>query len=350
MTTAKDILMMIRQLCASLSCAFAFLPLAFAPRHSPLTAMSAEIIDGKAIAADIREELRKEVASMVEAGKPTPGLAVLLIGSRRDSQTYVNMKKKACAGVGITSFGYDYDESVTQEEIMAKIQELNERSDVHGILVQLPLPAHLDEKAILDAVAPAKDVDGLHPENVSKLALQGTHGNKQGYWTSLDKIPFSVPCTPLGCIELLDRSGVEISGKRAVVVGRSNLVGLPVSFLLLHRNATVTIVHSRTKDIQEEVSRADIVIAAVGKAELIKADWLKEGAVVIDVGINSVDIPPEQRVEGKKPYRLVGDVDFADVFSKCSKITPVPGGVGPMTIAMLLRNTVNSCKRTCGDL
>lgn len=312
--------------------------------------MTAEDIDGKAIAADIREELKKEVDDMISAGKQVPGLAVILVGSRRDSQTYVNMKKKACAQVGIASFGYDYDESVTQETLMAKIQELNARNDVHGILVQLPLPAHLDETAILNSMRPEKDVDGLHPENVSKLALQGTHGNKQGYWKSLSNIPFSVPCTPLGCLELLDRSGVEIKGKKAVVIGRSNLVGLPVAFLLLHRNATVTIVHSQTQNIEEEVSRADIVIAAVGRAKMVKASWLKEGAVVIDVGINSVDLPPEQVVEGKKSYKLVGDVDYDEAKKKCSKLTPVPGGVGPMTIAMLLRNTVNSCKRSSGTV
>lgn len=312
--------------------------------------MTAELIDGKAISATIRDEITKEVTEMVNAGKQVPGLAVILVGSRRDSQTYVNMKKKACDQVGIVSFGYDYDESVSEEEILAKIQELNERRDVHGILVQLPLPAHLDETKILNSMNPEKDVDGLHPENVSKLALQGTHGNKQGYWKSLANIPFSVPCTPLGCLELLDRSGVEITGKKAVVIGRSNLVGLPVSFLLLHRNATVTIVHSQTKDIESEVARADIVIAAVGRANLVKSSWLKEGAVVIDVGINSVDLPPDEVSEGKKPYKLVGDVDFDDVKAKCSKITPVPGGVGPMTIAMLLRNTVNSCKRASGNM
>jgi 5,10-methylene-tetrahydrofolate dehydrogenase/methenyl tetrahydrofolate cyclohydrolase len=308
--------------------------------------MTADLIDGKAIAATIREELKQEVSQLAAAGKQVPGLAVILVGSRRDSQTYVNMKKKACAQAGITSFGYDFDESVTQEELLSKIKELNDRSDIHGILVQLPLPAHLDETAILNSMDPEKDVDGLHPDNVSKLALQGTHGNKQGYWKSLSNIPFSVPCTPLGCLELLDRSGVQINGKKAVVIGRSNLVGLPVAFLLLHRNATVTVVHSQTQDIEGEVSRADIVIAAVGRANLVKASWLKEGAVVIDVGINSVDLPPEEVKEGKKSYTLVGDVDFEDAKDKCSKITPVPGGVGPMTIAMLLRNTVNSCKRS----
>lgn len=318
--------------------------------HKTQLTMTAELIDGKAISETIREEIKKEVVELVNHGKQAPGLAVILVGSRRDSQTYVSMKKKACAQVGINSFGYDYDESVTQEELLAKIYELNERRDVHGILVQLPLPAHLDEAEILIAMNPEKDVDGLHPDNVSRLALQGTHGNKQGYWKRLADIPFSVPCTPLGCLELLDRSGVEITGKKAVVIGRSNLVGLPVAFLLLHRNATVTIVHSQTKDIESEVSRADIVIAAVGRPNLVKASWLKQGAVVIDVGINSIDLPPEKVVEGKKSYKLVGDVDFDDAKTKCSKITPVPGGVGPMTIAMLLRNTLNSCKRTSDNM
>ena len=328
----------------------AFLVANYSPRRpcvcSTAFLMTGVLIDGKAIAATIREELKQEVLELEADGKPVPGLAVILVGSRRDSQTYVSMKKKACAQAGIMSFGYDFDESVTQETLLSKIQELNDRPDIHGILVQLPLPGHLDETAILNAMNPEKDVDGLHPDNVSKLALQGTHGNKQGYWKNLSNIPFSVPCTPLGCLELLDRSGVEIQGKKAVVIGRSNLVGLPVAFLLLHRNATVTVVHSQTQDIEGEVARADIVIAAVGRAHLVKANWLKEGAVVIDVGINSVDLPTEEIKEGKKPYKLVGDVDFDDVKEKCSKITPVPGGVGPMTIAMLLRNTVNSCKRS----
>lgn len=304
-----------------------------------------KIIDGKAIAADIRQEIKNEISQMSAAGHSIPGLAVILVGARRDSQTYVNMKKKACAEVGIKSFGYDFDETVTQDELLAKIEELNSRDDIHGILLQLPVPKHLNEKALLDALSPAKDVDGLHPENVARLATQGTHGDKSD-WKKLDSIPFSVPCTPLGCIELLDRSGVEIEGKKAVVIGRSNLVGMPVSFLLLHRNATVTIVHSRTQSIEDEVSKADIVIAAVGKALLVKDSWLKDGAVVIDVGINSIELPPELVPEGKKPYKLVGDVDFESAVDKCSKITPVPGGVGPMTIAMLLRNTVNACKRS----
>lgn len=305
--------------------------------------MTAQNIDGKAIAATIRQELQEQVSAMTAV----PGLAVVLVGSRRDSQTYVKMKKKACDQVGIASFGYDYDESVTQDELLAKIAELNASKEVHGILIQLPLPAHLDEQTILDSVSPEKDVDGLHPENVAKLATQGTHGGKAGYWKRLSEIPFSVPCTPLGCLELLDRSGVEISGKHAVVIGRSNLVGLPLAFLLLHRDATVTVVHSRTKNIEAMVSQGDIVVAAVGKAGLVKASWLKEGAVVIDVGINSIDLPPSEVKEGKKPYKLVGDVDYESAITKASLITPVPGGVGPMTIAMLLRNTVNACKRSC---
>eukprot|EP00529_Nitzschia_sp_RCC80_P031351 CAMPEP_0113483446 /NCGR_PEP_ID=MMETSP0014_2-20120614/23437_1 /TAXON_ID=2857 /ORGANISM="Nitzschia sp." /LENGTH=356 /DNA_ID=CAMNT_0000376991 /DNA_START=375 /DNA_END=1445 /DNA_ORIENTATION=+ /assembly_acc=CAM_ASM_000159 len=304
-----------------------------------------KIIDGKAIAATIRKELQAEIDGRKLEGLTVPGLAVVLVGSRRDSQTYVNMKKKACDQVGIASFGYDFDAGVSQQTLLDTVQELNGRDDVHGILIQLPLPSHIDEDVILQAVTPSKDVDGLHPENVARLALTGTHGGKQGYWKQLQSIPFSVPCTPLGCLELLDRSGVDIEGKKAAVIGRSNLVGLPVSFLLLHRNATVTIVHSRTQNIEDEVSRADIVIAAVGRAKIVKDTWLKDGAVVIDVGINSIELPPEQVPEGKKPYKLVGDVDFDLCADKCSKITPVPGGVGPMTIAMLLRNTLNACKR-----
>ena len=263
---------------------------------------SSSLIDGKKIASNIRNELKDEITQMAEEGKPTPGLAVILVGSRRDSQTYVRMKKKACKEVGISSFGYDYEENVTQEELIAKISELNSRDEVHGILVQLPLPLHLDEHAILEHVSPDKDVDGLHSANVASLAMQGTHGDRSEDWSDLSNLPFSVPCTPLGCLELLDRSGVDIAGKHAVVIGRSNLVGLPVSLLLLHRQATVTIVHSGTQRIEEQVSQGDIVIAAAGKAHLVQANWLKQGAVVIDVGINSVDLPPEEVKEGGKSY------------------------------------------------
>lgn len=218
------------------------------------------------------------------------------------------------------------------------MDELNANPDVHGILVQLPLPSHIDESAVLNRIYDAKDVDGLHPLNVAKLANTKTHSARKEF--SFDEIDFNVACTPQGCIELLDRAGVEIEGKEAVVIGRSNMVGVPVAMLLMQRNATVTIVHSRTRDIAEVVRRADIVIAAVGRAEMVKAEWIKPGAVVIDVGINSVDDATD-----KRGYRLVGDVDFAACKDVAAKITPVPGGVGPMTIAILLRNTVNSAVR-----
>lgn len=303
--------------------------------------MTAADIDGKATAATIREEIKRDVADLVAAGNNPPGLAVILVGSRRDSQTYVRMKKRACEECGIASFGYDFDESVTQEELMAKIAELNADTKVNGILVQLPLPAHLDETAVLDAIDVKKDVDGLHPLNTASLCSTSTHiGAQKVNWKDFNTIPFHIACTPQGCIELLDRSGVSIEGKNAVVIGRSNLVGMPVAMLLMHRNATVTIVHSRTQNVPEIVKRADIVVAAVGRAEMVRGDWLKEGCVVIDVGINSVDDP-----SAKRGYRLVGDVNYDEAKEVASQITPVPGGVGPMTIAMLLRNTLNGCKR-----
>lgn len=303
--------------------------------------MVATNIDGKAIATAIRQEIKKDVIDLKDQNK-VPGLAVILVGSRRDSQTYVRMKKKACEECGIASFGFDYDESVTQEELLAKIAELNADPNVHGILVQLPLPAHLDESTVLDAVNVNKDVDGLHPLNTASLCSTSTHvGATKLNWKDLSSVPFHIACTPQGCIELLDRSGVEIEGKNAVVIGRSNLVGMPVAMLLMHRNATVTIVHSRSQNVPDIVKKADIVVAAVGRAEMVKADWLKEGSVVIDVGINSVDDP-----EAKRGYRLVGDVDYAAAKEVAGMITPVPGGVGPMTIAMLLRNTLNGCRRT----
>ena len=296
-----------------------------------------KVIDGKAIAAQIRLELKSQVASLPSQ----PGLAVILVGSRRDSQTYVRMKKKACEECGIASFGFDYPDTVTEEQLLSKIQELNEDVKVHGILVQLPLPSHINENNVIEAVHPSKDVDGLHPRNTASLCSTNTHvGAEKIDWTDMSSVPFHIPCTPQGCIELLVRSGVELKGKNAVVVGRSNLVGLPVAMLLMHRNATVTIVHSKTVDAANVVNKADVVVAAVGRAEMVKKDWIKEGSVVIDVGINSVDDP-----NAKRGYRLVGDVDYAGASEVASKITPVPGGVGPMTIAMLLRNTVNSSVR-----
>jgi len=303
--------------------------------------MVGEDIDGKAIAEKIRAEVKDDVKALKEQSNKTPGLAVILVGSRRDSQTYVSMKKKACEECGIASFGFEYPETTEQEELLQKISELNADPNVHGILVQLPLPSHMDENAILNAVSPSKDVDGLHPLNTASLCSTSTHvGTTKLDWKDFKNIPFHIACTPQGCIELLDRSGVELRGKRAVVIGRSNLVGLPVAMLLMHRDATVTIVHSKTQNTEQVVKEADVVVAAVGRAEMVKAEWLKPGCVVIDVGINSVD-----DATTKRGYRLVGDVDYKAAKEVASLITPVPGGVGPMTIAMLLRNTVNSCRR-----
>jgi 5,10-methylene-tetrahydrofolate dehydrogenase/methenyl tetrahydrofolate cyclohydrolase len=302
------------------------------------TNMAGQDIDGKVIAATIRQELKEKVASMHNV----PGLAVILVGERRDSQTYVRMKKKACEECGIASFGFDYPDTVTESELLLKIQELNNDDKVHGILVQLPLPSHINENNVIEAVHPSKDVDGLHPKNTASLCSTGTHvGAEKINWSDMSSVPFHIPCTPQGCIELLDRTGVELKGKNAAVIGRSNLVGLPVAMLLMHRDATVTIVHSKTVDAPSIVRNADVVVAAVGRAEMVKKDWIKEGAVVIDVGINSVDAP-----ETKRGYKLVGDVDYDGAKEVAGKITPVPGGVGPMTIAMLLRNTVNSCIRS----
>lgn len=301
--------------------------------------MTTNLIDGNAIAATIRGELAVKVAEMKETLGVTPGLAVVLVGERRDSATYVRMKKKACTEIGIESIGIDLPADVTQEELIAKVEELNKDPKINGILVQLPLPGHINEQVVLDCISQDKDVDGLHPLNVFQLTNTKTHGGRQSW--KFDDIQFHVSCTPQGCIELLDRSGVTIEGKNAVVIGRSNIVGIPVSMLLMQRNATVTIAHSRTKDIAATVGNADIVVAAVGRAHFVKKEWLKPGAVVIDVGINSVDDASK-----KSGYRLVGDVDFDGCKEVASLITPVPGGVGPMTIAMLMRNTVNGTRRT----
>jgi 5,10-methylene-tetrahydrofolate dehydrogenase/methenyl tetrahydrofolate cyclohydrolase len=297
------------------------------------------IIDGKAIAETIRGEIKEEVTALVSSTNITPGLAVVLVGNRTDSATYVRMKIKACEEVGIQSFKTEFGADVTEEELIAKVVELNNNPAVHGILVQLPLPGHIHEQKVLDTILPDKDVDGLHPLNLAKLAHTNTHGSKVKF--DLKTLPYHAACTPQGCIELIERSGISIEGKEAVVIGRSNIVGIPVSLLLLQKNATVTIVHSRTKDAAAVVKRADIVVAAVGRAEMVKGDWIKPGATVIDVGINSVDDP-----SSKKGYKLVGDVDFASAKEVAGKITPVPGGVGPMTIAMLLRNTLQGARRS----
>lgn len=276
------------------------------------------IIDGKAISAKTKEELRSEVAALKEKGVSV-GLAVIIVGDDPASRVYVNNKKKACELLGIYSEEYALPAETTMEQLLGLIDELNSRSDINGILCQLPLPRHLDEKAVINAISPEKDVDAFHPVNVGKIMI--------GDFDFL-------PCTPAGVMRLIDESGVEIEGKNCVVIGRSNIVGKPMAMLLLHRNATVTICHSRTRNLSEVTKNADILVAAVGKANFVTPDMVKEGAVVIDVGINRLD-------NGK----LCGDVDFDAVAEKCSFITPVPGGAGPMTIAMLMANTVTAAKK-----
>ena len=281
--------------------------------------MTAKIINGKEIAAQVRAELRSEIQALKEKTGITPGLTVVLVGENPASLVYVRNKIKACEEVGINSVQHKLPETTTHEELLGLIRHLNASKDVHGILVQLPLPKQINEEEILEEISPSKDVDGFHPYNVGRLMI----GN-----------PVLQPCTPYGVMRLLDSTGVDLSGKDAVVVGRSNIVGKPMAMMLLKRNATVTVCHSKTKDLVERVKKADILVAAIGRAEFIKGEWVKEGAVVIDVGMN-------RTMEG----RLVGDVDFEGASERASFITPVPGGVGPMTIAMLLKNTVVAASR-----
>ncbi|MDD2694587.1 MAG: bifunctional methylenetetrahydrofolate dehydrogenase/methenyltetrahydrofolate cyclohydrolase FolD [Anaerolineales bacterium] len=288
--------------------------------------MTAQIIDGKVIAAKVREEVKAEVAKMVAAGKPAPGLATVLVGSRVDSATYVRSKQKACSELGIESYGHDLAEDVSQEEVEALVKQLSADPKVNGILVQLPLPSHLNEEAVLQSIALNKDVDGFHPVNIGRLAQKGRE-------------PMFVPCTPYGCIYLLEQAGVKIEGANAVVLGRSNIVGMPAALLLIGKNATVTVCHSRTRDLAGVVRTADILIAAIGKTEMVRGDWIKPGAAVIDVGINSKPDPTRE-----KGYRLVGDVNYDEAKEVAGYITPVPGGVGPMTIAMLMKNTLRAAQ------
>lgn len=284
-------------------------------------------IEGKIVAEAVRASLREEIAALSARGL-TPGLAVVLVGEDPASQVYVASKVKACAELGLFSQKYALPTETTQEELIALIQKLNADPAIHGILVQSPPPPHINEEAVVLAIDPRKDVDGFHPENVAKLVLEDPTG--------------FVPCTPLGCMELLRSAGIQTAGAHAVVVGRSMIVGKPMAHLLMSKqaNATVTIAHSRTKNLAEVCRSADIIVAAVGRPEMIKADYVKDGAVIIDVGINR--IPDATRPRG---YRIVGDVDYESVAPKCSAITPVPGGVGPMTIAMLMANTVKACKQ-----
>lgn len=279
----------------------------------------AKIIDGKAISAQIREEIAEKVRIYNENTGSRPGLAVVIVGENPASQVYVRNKRKACEQVGFNSWVYEMPESTTQEELNALIDKLNGDENVHGILVQLPLPRHLDEEQVILRIKPEKDVDAFHPYNVGRITI----GN-----------PKFLPCTPAGIMELLHRSDIEISGKECVVIGRSNIVGKPMALLLLSENGTVTVCHSKTGNLKEVCKRADILVVAIGKANFVTADMVKEGAVVIDVGMN-------RNAEGK----LTGDVDFASVSKVASHITPVPGGVGPMTITMLLQNTLRAAEK-----
>lgn len=284
--------------------------------------MPAKIIEGKKYSEKIRNEIKEKITARVYDGRMVPGLATVLIGEDPASKSYVRGKHRASEEVGVRSFSFEFPEDIQQKEVEDLIDTLNKDEQVHGILVQLPLPKHLDEEAVLGKIRLEKDVDGFHPVNIGRLAQKGRN-------------PIFTPCTPSGIIYLLKEYMDTLEGKRAVVLGRSNIVGMPVSLLLLRENATVTICHSRTREIREEVKRADILVAAIGKPEFVRGDWIKPGAVVIDVGVNRVDDPT-----AKRGYRLVGDVAFDEAVNIASAITPVPGGVGPMTIAMLLRNTL----------
>ncbi len=284
--------------------------------------MAANIIDGKAFAATVREKVAGHVTRLKEEHGITPGLAVVLVGEDPASQVYVRSKGKQTVEVGMNSFEHKLDAATSEADLLALIDQLNNDPTVHGILVQMPLPKHLDEDLVINSIAPQKDVDGFHISNVGLLAT----GQKS-----------MVPCTPLGCLMMLRDYHGSLSGMDAVVIGRSNIVGKPMAQLLLGESCTVTIAHSRTKDLPDVVRRADIVVAAVGRPEMVPADWIKEGATVIDVGINRIER------DGKK--KLVGDVDFAPCAERAGAITPVPGGVGPMTIACLLANTVTACCR-----
>ncbi len=284
--------------------------------------MQDKILDGKGVAAAIRAELADEIKKLQETRNITPGLAVVLVGEDPASQVYVNMKEKTCNALGIVSRKHVLPVDVSEDKLLSLIDELNNDKEIDGILVQLPLPGHIDETKVLDRIKVEKDVDGFHPESVGRLVL-----GQPGFRSA----------TPAGILELLKRSGVAIQGKEAVVVGRSNIVGKPVALLLLNEHATVTIAHSRTPDLGEVVRRADILVVSVGRPEMITADMIKEGAVVVDVGINRVE------------DRLVGDVAFDQVKEKASAITPVPGGVGPMTIAMLMSNTVQAASNRSQD-
>lgn len=288
--------------------------------------MPAKIIDGKLIAERIREDVRLAVGKRAAKGLMIPGLATVLVGENPASKLYVSSKHKSCDEVGIRSFSHTLPADTPENEVISLIRGLNQDPAVHGILVQLPLPAGFDEEKILSAISLEKDVDGIHPINIGRLAQKGRE-------------PLFIPCTPAGIMVMLKEAGAKLSGSNAVILGRSNIVGMPISLLLVKANATVTICHSRTADLPGEIRRADIIIAAIGQAEMVKASWVKPGAIVIDVGINRV--PDASK---KRGYRIVGDVAYDEVEMVAGAISPVPGGVGPMTIAMLLSNTLHAAE------
>jgi 5,10-methylene-tetrahydrofolate dehydrogenase/methenyl tetrahydrofolate cyclohydrolase len=290
--------------------------------------MAVQIIDGKKIAESLKKEIKNQVAERIAKGFPQPGLATILVGEDPASQVYVRSKHRACEEAGMKSLGFNLPADTPQKKIEQLIKELNIDKNVHGILVQLPLPKNLDEELILTSVALEKDVDGFHPINIGRLAQKGRE-------------PLAVPCTPAGVIYLLKTVMPSLEGQHAVVLGRSNIVGMPVSLLLVRENATVTICHSKTRDLPSVIREADILVAAIGRPEMVRGDWLKPGAVVIDVGVNRVEDSSKER-----GYRLVGDVAFEEACDIVSAITPVPGGVGPMTIAMLLKNTLSAAERS----
>jgi len=292
--------------------------------------VSAKIIDGEAVASGIREQVSRAVEDMVQKHGIRPGLATVLVGDNPASHQYVRMKQNRSKKVGIESFGHVLPAGARQEEVETLVRSLGSDPNVHGILVQLPLPGHIDEEAVLSAVPLHKDVDGFHPVNIGRLTMKG-------------RKPLFVPCTPAGIMILLEDAGAEFEGAEAVVLGRSNIVGMPVALLLIHRNATVTVCHSRTQDLPAVCRRADILIAAVGRPQMVKADWVKPGAFVIDVGSNRVE-----DASAEKGYRWVGDVDFEAVKDAAGAVTPSPGGVGPMTIACLLQNTLRAAELSLG--
>jgi 5,10-methylene-tetrahydrofolate dehydrogenase/methenyl tetrahydrofolate cyclohydrolase len=298
------------------------------PFHNlqPEKNMTAQLIDGKLIAQQVRDAVAAEVAKRTAAGKPKPVLATVLVGDRVDSATYVSAKGKACQELGMGSVNNHLPADISQADLEKVISELNADIEVSGILVQLPLPSHLNEERVLQLISIEKDVDGFSPINIGRLAQKGRE-------------PLFVPCTPYGCIYLLEQAGVKIEGANAVVLGRSNIVGMPAALLLIGKNATVTVCHSRTRDLPGVIRQADILIAAIGKTEMVRGDWIKPGAAVIDVGINS-----KPDATKKSGYRLVGDVNFDEAKEVAGFITPVPGGVGPMTIAMLMKNTLRAAQ------